>query len=109
MRKSLASIIWILCAFVGGCSQSGDFSRFIVTEVVHYGGQTKTDVPVAAVNARWKVNRDKNGFQVIATGTSFSAVDAVMRQAFSAPAMSGVSSAGVPHSEWAARDIGAAV
>jgi hypothetical protein len=111
MRTTLF-ITFLLACFLIGCSHSGDVSTFIVTEVTKCGGHTKTNTGFLKVEARWKLQRDKNGFQATLTGVSFADMDALMRQAFGVPSMAGVSTGtqtGLPYSNWAARDIGVAI
>lgn len=109
MRASLL-ILALLCAVVAGCSRSGDFGAFVVTEVVKFGGHTKTNATLLKLDARWTTKRDKNGFQASVTGTPFNNVDTFMRQAFGTPKMAGFSTnIGQPYDTWAAVDIGVAI
>jgi len=112
MRALRSTLVLLACTLVGGCAHSGNFSSFIVQEVTRYGGLTKTNAALATLDARWTIRRDKNGFQAFVTRVSFSNTDAVMRQAFGTPMMSGISSGtevGLPYNNWSARDIGVAV
>ena len=112
MRVIWLVLVLLACALAEGCAHSGNFSSFIVQEVARYGGHTKTNAALPTLDARWTVRRDKNGFQAFVTGASFSSADAVMRQAFGTPMMSGISSGtevGLPYNNWSARDIGVAI
>ena len=104
-------LIAILFAFsFAGCTRSGDFGTFVVSEATKYGGHTKTNAPLPKLEARWTTKRDKNGFQASVAGASFNSVDTFMRQAFGTPKMSGFSTnIGQPYGAWAAADIGVAI
>lgn len=111
MRTSLLTLA-LACAIVAGCSQSDDFGGFVVTEVAKHGGHTKTNVVLPELEARWTVNRDRNGFQASVTGVTFASVDTLMQQAFGTPRMSSDATAtvtGQPHRVWGASDIGVAI
>lgn len=111
MRTSLL-ILALLCAVLAGCSHSGDFGAFIVTEVGKFGGHTKTNAMLPELDARWTIKRDKNGFQASIKGTTFTNIDTVMQQAFGTPKISteGTDTAtGQPWRVWGAGDIGVAI
>ena len=106
-------LIAILFAFsLAGCSRSGDFGTFVVTEATKYGGHIKTNAALPKLDARWTIKRDDNGFQASVTGISFASIDTFMQQAFGTPKMS-VDAAGTaigqPHRAWGAVDIGVAI
>ena len=110
MRASLLILALFAVAVISGCSRSGDFSTFVVSEVAKHGGHTVTNVAIPALQARWTVKSDTNGFQASVTGASFASIDAVMQQAFGTPKMSVVTNAsGQPHRVWGAVDIGVAI
>jgi len=97
---------------VPGCSESGDFSQFIVQEVKAHGGRVQSGNSRPRLDATWRIERDENGFELVARGVSFEEVDGVLRQAFGTPMQSGISSGteqGLPYSNWAAMDAGAAI
>jgi hypothetical protein len=109
MRTALP-VALLLVGVTIGCSRSGDFGAFVVKEVTRYGGHTKTNPALPKLDVHWTIKRDDNGFQAFVTGASFASADAVMRQAFGTPKMSGVSSAiGQPYGTWGAVDIGVAI
>jgi len=62
------------------------------------------------LDAKWKFERDKNGFQASVSGTSFAAVDTFMQQAFGKPKVSiDMNLNGQPQRVWAALDVGVAI
>jgi hypothetical protein len=102
--------IVIALLLVLGCSESGDFSQFIVQEVKAHGGRVQPGSTIPRLDATWRIKRDENGFELVARGVSFAEVDGVLRQAFGTPMPSGISSGnekGLPYSNWAAMDAGA--
>ena len=110
MRAYFLIAALFACALVSGCSRSGDFSAFVVSEVAKHGGHTVTDAPLPVVPAQWTIQSDTNGFQASVTGAPFASIDAAMQQAFGTPKMSVPSNAsGQPHRVWAALDIGVAI
>lgn len=110
MRAYFLVLSLFAFALVSGCSRSGDFSSFIVSEVAKYGGHTVTNTPLPALKAYWIIKNDANGFQVSVRGASFAEIDALMHQAFGTPRMSVAANAeGQPHRVWAAVDIGVAI
>lgn len=110
MRAYFLIATLLACGLVSGCSRSGNFSAFIVSEVTRHGGHTVTNVPLPILQARWTIKSDANGFQASVTGAPFASIDAVMQQAFGAPKMSVASNAsGQPHHVWGAVDIGVAI
>lgn len=111
MRATLCIALMLACLLIG-CSRSGDVGAFIVTEVIKRGGHTKPNVTLSKLDARWKVLRDKNGFQATVTEVPFSTIDRQMRQVFGTPSLSGTSTGTQPrllYSHWAAADIGVAL
>lgn len=110
MRAYFLIAALLVCAAVSGCSRSGDFGAFVVSEVRKHGGHTVTNAPPPTLQARWTIKSDANGFQASVTGAPFASIDAVMQQAFGAPKMSVASNAsGQPHRVWGAVDIGVAI
>src|SRR5438445_5751236 len=110
MRAHLFILALLACAVISGCSRSGDFTAFVVSEVAKHGGHTLTNATVAPLEARWTVKSDTNGFQASITGASFASIDTVMQQAFGTPKMSVAANAsGQPHRVWGAVDIGVAI
>ena len=106
---SLIAVLFA-CALVSGCSRSGDFSTFVTAEVAKHGGHTVTNAPLPAVQARWTIESDTNGFQARITGAPFTSIDAVMTQAFGVPKISvAANTDGQPQRVWAALDIGVAI
>ena len=105
-------IVILFALSLAGCSRSGDFGTFVVTEATKYGGHTKTNAALPKLDARWTVKRDDNGFQASVTGISFASIDTFMQQAFGTPKISvdGTGTAtGQPHRVWGAVDIGVAI
>ncbi|HXI50925.1 MAG TPA: hypothetical protein VNH84_05455 [Candidatus Saccharimonadales bacterium] len=110
MRAYPFIVALLACAVISGCSRSGDFSAFVVSEVAKHGGHTVTNAMIPALEARWTIKSDTNGFQASVTGASFASIDAVMQQAFGTPKMSVAANAsGQPHRVWGAVDIGVAI
>ena len=110
MRAYFLIAALFACVLVSGCSRSGDFSTFVVAEVAKHGGHTVTNAPLPALQARWTIKSDTNGFQASVSSAPFASIDAVMQQAFGAPKMSVASNAsGQPHRVWGAVDIGVAI
>ena len=108
-RAFLIATLFV-CVVVSGCSRSGDFSAFVVSEVKKHGGHTITNAPLPTLQTRWTIKSDANGFQASVKGAPFVSIDAVMQQAFGIPKMSVASNAsGQPHRVWAAVDIGVAI
>lgn len=98
------------CVLVSGCSRSGDFSTFVVSEVAKHGGHTVTNGPLPVLQARWIIKSDSNGFQASVRGAPFASIDAVMQQAFGTPEISVAANAsGQPHRVWSAVDVGVAI
>jgi hypothetical protein len=113
-RCASAGALFILtlfiCAVLSGCSRSGDFSAFVVSEVAKHGGHTVTNATVTPLQAHWTVNSDTNGFQASVAGPSFASIDTVMRQAFGTPKLSvAANTSGQPQDVWGAIDIGVAI
>ena len=110
MRICFLIVTLVACVLVSGCSRPADFSTFIVSEVAKYGGHTITNVPPRALQARWTIKSDTNGFQARVTGAPFTSIDAVMMQAFGSPKISVAANAdGQPQKVWAAVDVGVAI
>jgi hypothetical protein len=110
MRASLLIPALFLCAAVSGCSRSGDFGAFVVTEVAKHGGHAVTNATLPALHVRWTIKSDTNGFQASVTSAPFASIDALMQQAFGIPKISVAANVdGQPHRVWAATDIGAAI
>ena len=110
MRASFFIAALFACVLVASCSRSGDFSAFIVSEVLKHGGHTVTNAPLPTVQARWTIKSDTNGFQVRVTGTPFASIEAVMTQAFGAPKIwVAANTSGQPHGVWGAVAIGVAI
>jgi hypothetical protein len=110
MRVYFVIVGFIACALASGCSRSGDFSAFVVSEVTKHGGHTVSNAPLPVVQARWSIKSDENGFQARVKSAPFSSIDAVMHQAFGTPKVSIAANAdGQPHRVWAALDIGVAI
>jgi hypothetical protein len=98
--------------FVTGCKQSGDFDAFVVTQVVKYGGHTKTSSAIPKLQARWTVKEDKNGFTASISGASFADIAREMEQIFGPPRMSDDGSGTKTHEPyrlWGVDDIGVAI
>ena len=101
-----------MCAIlvIDGCSRSGDFGAFLVTEVTRYGGHTITNATLPKLEARWTVKKDSNGFTAQVSGLPFATVDSFMRQAFGSPKVSADTNLdGQPQRVWAAVDVGVAI
>ncbi|HUD46979.1 MAG TPA: hypothetical protein VMR33_09115 [Candidatus Baltobacteraceae bacterium] len=99
-----------LCAAVSGCSRSGDFGAFIVTEVAKHGGHAVTNATLPTLHVQWTIKSDANGFQASVSGAPFASIDAVMQQAFGTSKLSEASDLeGRPHRVWGAVDVGAAI
>jgi hypothetical protein len=110
MRAYFLIGAFVVCVLVSGCSRSGDFSAFVVSEVAKHGGRTITNTPLPAVQARWAIESDTNGFQARVTGAPFTSIDSVMTQAFGTPKISvAANTDGQPQRVWAAVDIGVAI
>jgi hypothetical protein len=110
MRAYFLIAALFACALVSGCSRSGNFSTFVVAEVAKHGGHTVTNTPLPAVQARWTIQTDTNGFQAHVTGAPFASIDGVMTKAFGPPKVSvAANTSGQPHRVWAALDIGVAI
>jgi hypothetical protein len=110
MRAYLFILAVLACVVVSGCSRSGDFSAFVVSEVAKHGGHTLANATIPALEARWIIKSNTNGFQASVTGASFASIDAVMQQAFGTPKMSVAANAsGQPHRVWGAVEIGVAI
>jgi hypothetical protein len=111
MRAYLLITACLACVLVSGCSRSGDFSTFVVSEVAKHGGHTVTNTPpLPVVQARWTIESDTNGFQARVTGAPFTSIDSVMTQAFGSPKISvAANTDGQPQRVWAALDIGVAI
>jgi hypothetical protein len=110
MRTSLSIVALFAVAIISSCSRSGDFSTFIVSEVAKHGGHAVTNTAIPALEARWTVKSDTNGFQASVTGASFASIDAIMQHAFGPPKISIAANAiGQPHRVWGAPDIGVAL
>jgi hypothetical protein len=108
MKRFIAALL--LSVLISGCSRSGDFSAFMVSDVAKYGGRTVTNTALPTLQARWKIKNDANGFRAFITGASFSQIDELMHQAFGAPKVSVPANAsGEPHRVWSAGDIGVAI
>jgi hypothetical protein len=109
---SLSLALLLMGIIAAGCSQSGDFGVFIVTEVAKYGGHTKTTAMIPKLDARWMVKRDDNGFQAFITDASFASVAADMERVFGTPKMSDDGSDTTTHEPdrvWSAVDTGVAI
>jgi hypothetical protein len=65
MRTLLSTTLLLAAIFVAGCSRSGDFGAFVVTQVTKYGGHTKTTATIQKLDARWTVKSDSNGFTML--------------------------------------------
>ena len=110
MRVSLLVLTLGLSAAVSGCSRSGDFGAFVVTEAAKHGGHAVTNGTLPALHARWRIKSDANGFDASVTGAPFASIDAVMQQAFGTPKISEAANLkGQPYRIWGAADIGAAI
>lgn len=110
MRAYFVIAVLFACALVSGCSRSGDFSAFVVSEVAKHGGHTVANAPLPVVEARWTIKSDANGFQAHVTGAPFASIESVMTEAFGTPKVSVPNNAsGQPHCVWAALDIGVAI
>ena len=112
MRLSLSIFLLLAIILAAGCSQSGDFGAFIVSEVSKYGGHPKTNVPTPKLDAHWTVKRDSDGFMLQITGASFERIAAELKQVFGTPKLADDGSGTTthePHWLWAASDIGVAI
>lgn len=80
-----STAVWLTLAVVAiatGCSHRGDFSAFLVQEVVKYGGRIDTSAVLPKVEASWTVKASNtNGFTVYVTGARWEDIDALMRAA----------------------------
>ncbi len=112
MRTSLSIALLLTIIVAGGCSQTGDFGAFVVTQVTKFGGHTKTRTPIPKLEARWTVKQDANGFQAFVTDASFASIAAELEQICGTPKMSDDGSGTATHEPdrlWAAVDIGVAI
>src|ERR1041384_7293251 len=110
MRSSTFTTLLLAILLIGGCSHSGAFGAFLVTEVTRYGGHAVPNAALPKLDARWTVKSDSNGFTAQASDVPFTAVDSFMRDAFGPPKVSADTNLnGQPHRVWAAVDIGVAI
>lgn len=112
MRTPLSIALLLTVIVAIGCSQSGDFGAFIVTEVAKYGGHTKTTAEIPKLDARWTVKRDDNGFEASITDAPFATIAADMELVFGKPRISENGSGTAthePHRVWNAGDVGVAI
>ena len=113
MRASLYITLLLAMFFVAGCSQSGDFGAFVVSQVTKFGGRTKS-ATIPKLDAQWTVKQDANGFQASITGASFASIAAEMEQIFGTPKISHdvgdtLTVTPLPYRLWGAVDIGVAI
>ena len=112
MRTTLVKLLLLGCLVFVGCSQSGDFTSFIIAEVAKYGGHIKTGGAIPKLDAKWTIKRDDHGFILSVTGASFKNIAADMEQVFGPPKFSDDGSGMASHEpgrEWSAVDIGVAI
>jgi hypothetical protein len=110
MRTLLYTPVLLAMILVVGCSHSGDFGSFIVTQVTKYGGHTKTVGIIPKLHARWTVKQDANGFTAYVSQVSFSVVDGFMHEVYGAPNIStDRNKDGEPQRVWEAVDIGVTI
>jgi hypothetical protein len=111
MRSSYYVTLLLVMFLVVGCSQSGDFGAFIVSQVTKFGGHSKSTT-IPKLDAEWTVKQDANGFQAFVTGASFADIAAKMEQIFGTPKMSDDGSGRATHEAcrlWGSSDIGVAI
>ncbi|MHB8523826.1 MAG: hypothetical protein ACYDH9_24145 [Limisphaerales bacterium] len=110
MRASVFTALLIAILVTAGCSRSGDFGTFLITEVTRYGGHTITNVALPKFDARWTVKDDSNGFTAQVRGVPSATVDSFMHEAFGPPKVSADTNLdGQPQRVWAAVDVGVAI
>jgi len=110
MRASVLTGLLFAILAVAGCSRSGDFGTFLVTEVTRYGGHTITNATLPKLDARWTVKADSNGFTAKVSGVPVATVDNFMREAFGPAKISTDTNLdGQPQRVWAAVDVGVAI
>ena len=110
MRTLILIPVLFVVLMAAGCSRSGDFGAFLVTEVTRYGGHAQGNQSLPRLDASWAVKSDSNGFTATVTGTTFPKLDAFMNQAFGKPKVSVEQNTdGQPQRVYGATDIGVAI
>ena len=112
MRQFIFAFFLSAAIFVTGCEHSGDFGTFVVTQVVKYGGHTKTSGAIRNLQARWSVKADKNGFTAFVSDAPFSDIATEMEQIFGEPEDSDDGShtkINEPYRLWSVNQIGVGI
>jgi hypothetical protein len=69
-------------------AERGNFAPFFVSEVRTRGGRTLEADSLPVINACWRIERDKFGFQIHLTEVAFAPIDAFMTLVLGSPEIS---------------------
>ena len=108
MRPPILTALLFAILIAVGCSRSGNFGAFLVTEVIRYGGHTITNASLRKLDARWTVKEDSNGFMAQVSGVPSRTVHTFMMETFGWPDTPDYFD-GQTHRLWKAVDVGVTI
>jgi len=72
-------------ALIAGCTNQGNFARFLANEIGSFGGRTNVLAGAAMVSGSWDVKRDQFGAAINAVGIRFETVTNLLTTAYGEP------------------------